>query len=122
MSLNNSYPLLRKSTVWLSILLFFIASCQTKKSIESLFDITINKNSAASKTTSSFNCSVYQTEQNVTSHSQKTDGKILENKIKSSIPYTPFPLAVFKVSESFHPLKIPLYLLFKNIKIAYIAC
>lgn len=115
---NGTYLFFKKSIVWLSVFLFFIASCQTKKSIESLLDITLSKNIAASKTTSSFHCSVYEAKERVSSRIQKTatSASIPSNDALSS-DYGA-PETVFRISETYYPLKIPLYLLFKNIKIA----
>jgi len=115
---NGTYLFFKKSIVWLSVFLFFIASCQTKKSIESLLDITLNKNIAASKTTSSFHCSVYEVKDKVSSRIQKTtQSAFTRSNDVLSTDYV-VPETVFKISETYYPLKIPLYLLFKNIKIA----
>jgi len=120
MTAKSTHNLFKKSTLWLSVLLFFIASCQTKKTIEALFDITLSKNIAASKTTAAFNCSVY--EATATKKEIVNKDVLFTTYTSKAIKYATrkIDLHAAKVAKTHYPLKIPLYLLFKNLKIAFL--
>jgi len=118
MSTQTFHTILRKTAIWLGVCLFFIASCQTKNSLESLFNISLSKSIAATKTTASSNCAVYVASAHQQENQQKQTTAFEAAAVK--MLFSSLDLHAAVVAKTHYPLKIPLYLLFKNIKIAFL--
>ena len=106
----------RKALIYLSVFLFVLASCQTKKSVELFWDIPLSKSITGTKSTVTNGCISIA----------KETGQSVYRIFKCSTIPAPIPLLFYQsenVSEQLIPgvdfaLKIPLYILYKSFKIS----